>query len=150
MQHIQTFVAGTRDLCNKLGAIAARRGRRIWARPCFGARPFCAPSPRAAAQCQFRNDEEAAARGGPRASCKEFPAREHEEPTAALRGKALTLRWESLAAALNNAVNNEPPSPAPAPASARAAPAAACGTELDELAQAVEQLQEPLDRYSSS
>jgi len=64
-------------------------------------------------------------------------------------GKALTLRWESLtacereghvlAAALNNAVNNDPPSPAPAPASA-AAPAAALGTELDELAQAVEQL----------
>ena len=73
-------------------------------------------------------------------------------------GKALTLRWESLtacereghvlAAALNNAVNNDPPSPAPAPASA-AAPAAALGTELDELAQAVEQLQQPLDRYGS-
>ena len=44
-----------------------------------------------------------------------------------------------LAAALNNAVNNDPPSPAPAPAAA-AAPAAALGTELDELAQAVEQL----------
>ena len=70
-------------------------------------------------------------------------------------GKALTLRWESLtacererhvlAAALNNAVNNDPPSPAPAPASATA-PAAAWGTELDELAEAVEQLQQPLDR----
>ena len=53
----------------------------------------------------------------------------------------MTLRWESLtacererhvlAAALNNAVNNEPPSPAPAPASL---PTAALETELVEPA----------------
>ena len=37
--------------------------------------------------CQFRDDEEAAARGGPRASCEESPEREHEEPTALRLGE---------------------------------------------------------------
>ena len=119
-------------------SVQLRRGVDVAARPCFAPAPPRSLPPHGR-PCQFRDDEEAAARGG-RAPAKS-PEREHEEPTALRLGKALTLRWESLTdcerethllqAALNGVANDDPPSPAPAPASL---PTAALETELVEPA----------------